>query len=175
MVGFTPSLSAAVWVGNDNPNDPIENASGQIVYGAGLPGAIWQQFMDTVLAGTPEEDLPNSPRIRGDTGQGVAAPQTQAPPTTQAQPTQAAPTSQAPDPAPTPTPTPTTAPPPPPADPTGDNGDVVTGEITGGQDDTAGGQPAPPTGTDGTGGNGQANGQPAPAAPTTQPQPQPTG
>jgi membrane peptidoglycan carboxypeptidase len=175
MVGFTPSLSAAVWVGNDNPNDPIENASGQIVYGAGLPGAIWQQFMDTVLAGTPEEDLPNSPRIRGDTGQGVAAPQTQAPPTTQAQPTQAAPTSQAPDPAPTPTPTPTTAPPPPPADPTGDTGDVVTGEITGGQDDTAGGQPAPPTGTDGTGGNGQANGQPAPAAPTTQPQPQPTG
>ncbi|NEK60202.1 penicillin-binding protein [Geodermatophilus sabuli] len=87
MVGYTPSLSTAVWMGNDSPNDPIETAGGAIIYGSGLPGAIWQQFMDTVLEGTPEEDLPNRPVIRGDTGEGVPAPapaprtQTQSPST----------------------------------------------------------------------------------------------
>ncbi len=80
MVGYTPSLATAVWLGNDNPNVPIENAQGQIVYGAGLPGAIWQQFMDTVLAGTPEEELPDRAVIRGDTGEGVPAPETRAAP-----------------------------------------------------------------------------------------------
>jgi membrane peptidoglycan carboxypeptidase len=161
MVGYTPSLSAAVWVGNDNPNVPIENAAGQIVYGAGLPGAIWQQFMDTALAGTPEEDLPDAPRIRGDTGNGVPAPETQAPPT-QSQPTQPpAPTATEP-PAPT-TPEPATpsgpstesVPPPPVDQPPG--GEVGTGTLGG---------------TDGTAGTDSwANGEPAPAAPTTQPQP----
>ena len=107
MVGYTPSLSTAVWMGSD-AREPIVNARGQIVYGAGLPGAIWQQFMNTVLEGSPEEDLPDSPAIRGDTGNGVPEPvvtqepvQTQAPaPTTQTAPTTtpAAPTTQEPAP-----------------------------------------------------------------------------
>ena len=92
MVGYTPSLSTAVWMGNDNPSDPIVDARGRIVYGSGLPGAIWQRFMSTVLAGTPEEDLPDRPSFSGDSGEGVAEPTTQAPP----------PTSQAPAPAPAP-------------------------------------------------------------------------
>ncbi|SNS58719.1 Membrane carboxypeptidase (penicillin-binding protein) [Geodermatophilus pulveris] len=89
MVGFTPSLSTAVWMGNDSPADPIEDASGRIVYGSGLPGAIWQTFMDTVLADTPEEDLPDRALIRGDTGEGVPepAPRTRAPDPVTAQPT----------------------------------------------------------------------------------------
>ena len=33
--------------------------TGSIIYGSGLPGAIWQQFMNAVLDGTPEEDLPD--------------------------------------------------------------------------------------------------------------------
>jgi membrane peptidoglycan carboxypeptidase len=82
MVGYTPSLSAAVWMGSDG-NDPIVDVRGRIIYGSGLPGAIWQQFMNTVLEGTPEEDLPDEPIIDGDTGEGV------------------------PEPTPTPTPTPT--------------------------------------------------------------------
>jgi membrane peptidoglycan carboxypeptidase len=76
MVGYTPSISAAVWMGNDSPNQPIVNSSGRIVYGSGLPGAIWQEFMDSVLAGTPEEALPDRPLITGDTGKSVPLPVT---------------------------------------------------------------------------------------------------
>jgi membrane peptidoglycan carboxypeptidase len=77
MVGFTPSISTAVWMGNDSPAQPIEDVNGRIIYGAGLPGAIWQEFMNDVLDGTPEEDLPDRALIRGDTGNGVPAPQTE--------------------------------------------------------------------------------------------------
>ena len=74
MVGYTPSISTAVWMGNESPRDPIVNASGAIIYGSGLPGAIWQQYMNTVLAGTPKEALPDEPMIDGDTGEGVPEP-----------------------------------------------------------------------------------------------------
>ena len=101
MVGYTPSISTAVWVGNDSPSDPIVDSRGRIIYGSGLPGAIWQRFMDAVLAGTPEEDLPDRALIRGDSGEGVPAPTTQAPPpveTPAAPPTTSAPTTTAPRP-----------------------------------------------------------------------------
>ena len=93
MVGYTPSLSTAVWMGHDDPNEPIVNAAGGIIYGAGLPGAIWQRFMNAVLSGTPKENLPDKAIIRGDTGQGVPEPTTAArtteppAPTTSAAPT----------------------------------------------------------------------------------------
>ncbi|SDM83002.1 Membrane carboxypeptidase (penicillin-binding protein) [Geodermatophilus siccatus] len=123
MVGFTPSISTAVWMGNDSPAQPIEDVNGRIIYGSGLPGAIWQEFMDDVLDGTPEEDLPDRALIRGDTGNGVPAPQTetrtQAPtqvtaaPTQQAEPTQTATATPTPSTPVTPTTpsTPTTQPP----------------------------------------------------------------
>jgi membrane peptidoglycan carboxypeptidase len=106
MVGYTPSLSTAVWMGNDDPNQPIVNAAGGIIYGSGLPGAIWQRFMNAVLSGTPKEDLPDQPVIKGDTGEGVPEPTPTPTPT---------PTSEAP--APTPTPTPVTTVPVPPEQP----------------------------------------------------------
>ena len=96
MVGYTPSLSTAVWMGTDG-RDPIVNAAGSIIYGSGLPGAIWQQFMDTVLAGTPEEPLPDEPVIdadrNGPPASETAAPTSEAPQTTEAAPqtTQSAP------------------------------------------------------------------------------------
>jgi membrane peptidoglycan carboxypeptidase len=74
MVGYTPSISTAVWMGNDKPTQPIINADGGIIYGSGLPGAIWQRYMSAVLAGTPQEDLPDQPLIEGDTGEGVPVP-----------------------------------------------------------------------------------------------------
>jgi membrane peptidoglycan carboxypeptidase len=89
MVGYTPSLSVSVWMGTDK-RDPIINANGGIIYGSGLPGAIWQRYMNAVLAGTPNEDLPDKPIIKGDTGEGVPEPA----PTTSAAPTSAAPTQQ---------------------------------------------------------------------------------
>ncbi|WP_243737666.1 transglycosylase domain-containing protein [Blastococcus xanthinilyticus] len=81
MVGYTPSLSTAVWMGNDSPTNPIVDSRQRIIYGSGLPGAIWQRFMDTVLAGTPEEDLPDKALIKGDTGKGVQLPEPEPTPT----------------------------------------------------------------------------------------------
>jgi membrane peptidoglycan carboxypeptidase len=88
MVGYTPSISTAVWMGTDG-YQPIVNAQDRIIYGSGLPGAIWQDFMNSVLAGTPKEKLPDKAQIKGDTGEGVPEP---AP---KPEPTSAAPTSEA--------------------------------------------------------------------------------
>jgi len=54
-------------MGTDTPQ-AIRNAAGRPIYGAGLPGQIWKEFMDSVLQGTPFEQLPSSPIIQGDTG-----------------------------------------------------------------------------------------------------------
>jgi membrane peptidoglycan carboxypeptidase len=104
MVGYTPSISTAVWMGSDG-HEPIVNANEQIIYGSGLPGAIWERFMSAVLSGTPEEDLPDKPTIKGDTGEGVPAPEPEPVPTTA--PVEAPPTTRAP--APTSTPATTSA------------------------------------------------------------------
>jgi membrane peptidoglycan carboxypeptidase len=83
MVGYTPSISTSVWMGSDT-NKPIVNADRKIIYGAGLPGAIWQKFMNAVLKGTPKEKLPDKALIHGDTGQSVAEPTTEEPSTASA-------------------------------------------------------------------------------------------
>ena len=56
MVGYTPSVSTAVWVGTDQ-SDPIKNAAGRPVFGRMLPGSIWQTFMTGALRGTPVEQF----------------------------------------------------------------------------------------------------------------------
>jgi len=56
-VGYTPSISTAVWVG-DPANSAIKNANGSDIFGRGLPGTIWQRFMDSYLTGTPKETFP---------------------------------------------------------------------------------------------------------------------
>jgi membrane peptidoglycan carboxypeptidase len=53
-VGYTPSLSTAVWVGTDN-NTPIKTSAGQPIYGRMVAGTIWQKFMNTALRGNPQE------------------------------------------------------------------------------------------------------------------------
>ncbi|MFI6362964.1 transglycosylase domain-containing protein [Nocardia sp. NPDC050630] len=57
MIGFTPSLSTAVWVGTEQ-SQPIETARGSDIYGSGLPADIWKQVMDGALDGTPIEQFP---------------------------------------------------------------------------------------------------------------------
>ncbi|MEV4130511.1 transglycosylase domain-containing protein [Nocardia sp. NPDC049707] len=57
MIGFTPSLSTAVWVGTEQ-SQPIETAHGTDIYGSGLPADIWKQVMDGALDGTPIEQFP---------------------------------------------------------------------------------------------------------------------
>jgi membrane peptidoglycan carboxypeptidase len=54
MVGFTPGVSTAVWVGSDL-SDPIRNRQGRPIFGSGLPGQIWHEFMETAVEDTPVE------------------------------------------------------------------------------------------------------------------------
>jgi peptidoglycan glycosyltransferase len=67
MIGFTPSLSTAVWVGSDNGR-AIYNAGGSPVYGSGLPSDIWKETMDGALDGTPVEQFPKPAPIAGQAG-----------------------------------------------------------------------------------------------------------
>jgi len=78
MVGFTPSLSTAVWVGTDK-GEAIKTSGGSIVYGSGLPADIWKSTMDGALQGTPKETFPDAPAINGGSG-GVPQETTYAPP-----------------------------------------------------------------------------------------------
>ncbi|WP_410871430.1 transglycosylase domain-containing protein [Nocardia sp. A7] len=77
MVGYTPSLSTAVWVGTENPQ-PLRNGRGGAIWGSGLPADIWKQTMDSALAGTPVEqfEVPplSSPQLVPSPGTGTAPP-----------------------------------------------------------------------------------------------------
>lgn len=89
-VGYTPSISTAVWVG-DPANTAIKTANGADIFGRGVPGLIWQRFMNSYLMGSPLEIFPPFKLI------GPAAPpppveQTTPPPTRVKQPRDVAPT-----------------------------------------------------------------------------------
>nr|WP_084535666.1 transglycosylase domain-containing protein [Nocardia yamanashiensis] len=64
MVGFTPSLATAVWVGTEQ-SQPIRTARGAAIYGSGLPADIWKQTMDGALDGAPVEQFPNPDPLPG--------------------------------------------------------------------------------------------------------------
>ncbi len=85
MVGYTPQVSTAVWVGSGNSTSPIVNSYGAPEYGRDLPGKAWQLFMDKYLAGKPALQLPNKQLI------GVPAPTHTPAPTTTAPSTSTAP------------------------------------------------------------------------------------
>jgi len=74
MVGYTPSLSTAVWVGTTEGTKPLVNSSGAAVYGSGLPSDIWKATMDGALKGTDNESFPKPTEIGGYAGPPVAPP-----------------------------------------------------------------------------------------------------
>jgi membrane peptidoglycan carboxypeptidase len=83
MVGYTPSLSTAVWVGTVRDDKPLVNKWGSPVYGSGLPSDIWKATMDGALKGTSNESFPKPAEIGGYAGAPVAPappPRVQAPP-----------------------------------------------------------------------------------------------
>jgi membrane peptidoglycan carboxypeptidase len=82
MVGYTPSLSTAVWVGTTEGTKPLENKRGSPVYGSGLPSDIWKSTMDGALQDTDNESFPKPAEIGGYAG----VPQAPPPPTTTAPP-----------------------------------------------------------------------------------------
>ena len=53
FVGYTPDLSTAVWVGDDN-NKPMQS-----MYGSDAPLSIWHEFMVNALASTPRTGFSN--------------------------------------------------------------------------------------------------------------------
>ena len=52
-MGYTPDLSTAVWVSDDN-NKPMQR-----MYGSGAPLYIWHEFMVNALASTPRTGFSN--------------------------------------------------------------------------------------------------------------------
>ncbi|MCG8920159.1 penicillin-binding protein, partial [Actinokineospora sp. PR83] len=59
MVGYTPQLSTAVSMsGGDEKNTPesriLHDAEGNKIYGSGLPGKIWKEFMDSYHQNLPK-------------------------------------------------------------------------------------------------------------------------
>ncbi|HVU91448.1 MAG TPA: transglycosylase domain-containing protein [Jatrophihabitans sp.] len=90
MVGFTPQVSAAVWVGT-GMRKPIYDSAGNPLYGRELPGQTWKRFMDDYLTNKPELPLPDRQLIAANGGTPVpshsaSAPPTSAPPTTSSAP-----------------------------------------------------------------------------------------
>jgi membrane peptidoglycan carboxypeptidase len=67
MVGYTPSLSTAVWVGTEQ-GLPLENSYGGPIYGSGIPSDIWKATMDGTLEGTSNETFPTPEAIAGQAG-----------------------------------------------------------------------------------------------------------
>jgi membrane peptidoglycan carboxypeptidase len=56
FVGFTPGKATAVWVGSDK-SDPIRNAQNRPIFGSGLPGQIWHEFMKAATEDDPPEEF----------------------------------------------------------------------------------------------------------------------
>ena len=73
MVGFTPSLSTAVWVGTTEGTKPLENKWGSPIYGSGLPSDIWKTTMDGALEDTEDESFPKPDRDRRLCGRAAGA------------------------------------------------------------------------------------------------------
>ncbi|KUI04320.1 penicillin-binding protein [Mycolicibacterium acapulense] len=90
MVGYTPSLSTAVWVGTTDGTKPLENQWGSPIYGSGLPSDIWKATMDGALEDTENESFPKPEEIGGYAG----VPQAPPPPSTTAPSTEITPPSQ---------------------------------------------------------------------------------
>lgn len=62
MMGATPQISTAVsMMAEDENGSPtaLEENSGKKVYGSGLPGEAWQNFMNAYHEGKPVEELPD--------------------------------------------------------------------------------------------------------------------
>ena len=74
MVGYTPSLATAVWVGTTDGTKPLVNEWGGPVYGSGLPSDIWKSTMDGALQGTDNETFPKPTEIGGYAGVPQAPP-----------------------------------------------------------------------------------------------------
>lgn len=58
FVGYTPTLSTAVWMGYRRGNVPMRNVQGvRVVDGGTIPAQLWSNFMKDALEGVPVTDF----------------------------------------------------------------------------------------------------------------------
>ena len=60
MVGSTPQLATAVWVGTADNTSAIFNQWGGIMYGSDAPTKIWKSILDTSLANVEQQTFPQA-------------------------------------------------------------------------------------------------------------------
>ena len=60
MVGSTPQLATAVWVGTADNTSAIFNQWGGIMYGSDAPTKIWKSILDTSLANAEQQPFPQA-------------------------------------------------------------------------------------------------------------------
>ncbi|MDR7302183.1 transglycosylase domain-containing protein [Haloactinomyces albus] len=85
MVGYTPQLSTAVAMGANNKGGaqaPLLSSNGSDVFGSELPGAVWEEFMNSYHEGLPVKQFPKPDPI----GQFRTPPPTPTQPSTSSQP-----------------------------------------------------------------------------------------
>jgi membrane peptidoglycan carboxypeptidase len=65
FVGYTPTLSTAVWMGNfDSESKPLTGVKGVgEVYGGTIPAQAWHDFMIQALQGVPVTDFSQPPPL----------------------------------------------------------------------------------------------------------------
>ncbi|KAA8721037.1 transglycosylase domain-containing protein [Corynebacterium phocae] len=68
MIGSTPQLATAVWVGTADNTTPIFNEWGGNMYGANSPTQIWKSILDRSLEGQELKPFPEASPIRYGTG-----------------------------------------------------------------------------------------------------------
>ncbi|HEV2767690.1 MAG TPA: transglycosylase domain-containing protein [Acidimicrobiales bacterium] len=62
FVGYTPTLSTAVWIGNKEKPTSLFNIKGvNRVTGGSIPAKTWNAFMTAALEGVPPDDFPQPP------------------------------------------------------------------------------------------------------------------
>jgi membrane peptidoglycan carboxypeptidase len=63
MVGYTPQVSVAVWVGSGTSTHAVYDFDGSNLYGKDIPGHTWKTFMDSFLAGRPKLQMARHQQI----------------------------------------------------------------------------------------------------------------
>jgi penicillin-binding protein 1A len=72
FVGFTPALSAAVWMGYADTPRPLQGIKGvSRVYGGTIPAQTWHDFMAEAMKGVATPDFPVPAPLAGDVGPGA--------------------------------------------------------------------------------------------------------
>ncbi len=70
FVGYTPTLSTAVWMGRTTGREPLLNIKGvRRVYGGTIPARTWKAFMSVALKDVPVSDFNEPAPIRSITEQ----------------------------------------------------------------------------------------------------------